>query len=119
VPLFSGEAEKEGRSLEKRWLAFIEVRVSHLFSHGCLSILMNSHLFFWVKPVERWEQVEKEVAVHQNGQTATSFPLRATSFFTAAITVERQPPLHFVPPLFSSPCSQPTLSEFTLFLYQH
>jgi hypothetical protein len=25
---------KEGRSLEKRWLAFIEVRVSHLFSHG-------------------------------------------------------------------------------------
>jgi hypothetical protein len=25
---------EEGRSLEKRWLAFIEVRVSHLFSHG-------------------------------------------------------------------------------------
>jgi hypothetical protein len=38
--------KKEGRSLEKRWLAFIEVRVSHLFSHGCLSILMNSHLHF-------------------------------------------------------------------------
>jgi hypothetical protein len=28
--------KKEVRS-EKRWLAFIEVRVSHLFSHGCHS----------------------------------------------------------------------------------
>jgi hypothetical protein len=34
--------KKEARS-EKRWLAFIEVRVSHLFSHGCLSNKMNSH----------------------------------------------------------------------------
>jgi hypothetical protein len=33
----------------------------------------------------------KEVAVHHNGQTATSFPLRATSFLF--ILMDRQPPL--------------------------
>jgi hypothetical protein len=41
--------EKRGTKWE-RWLAFIEVRVSHLFSHGCLSIKMYSHLFLHFVP---------------------------------------------------------------------
>jgi hypothetical protein len=50
----------------KRWLAFIEVRVSHLFSHGWLQPL-------WMTATSFFRRSGKRGGCTSDGQTATSF----------------------------------------------